>query len=204
MGKTQHGKSYFLKVVTADVARLLVVDPMGEWDAHVDFVARDPHEAKAWLVRRGAGHCDVPFRLAGRCRDLPGDALDYLELGFRLPGGDGGTYVVCEEISLYSSASHCPPPLSRLIRMGRHRRIHVVTTTQRPADTPALARSQADVVAAFRLDEELDLRALRPYFKAETAALSNLNIGEFRYVDRRPDGLWKALDGYLDRGERVE
>lgn len=176
-GQSGSGKSYWIKYeLVPRWDRVLVVDPLAEYGAHVEAIVTSPAEARAWLVARGAGHHMIPFRLS--CvPDSDEDSLAYLALAWSLPS----SLVVVEEVDTIASPSFSPKELRHLIQRGRHRRISVVCSTQRPAATPVQLRSQADLLAAFRLTTPLDQEAVKFAIGEHSKSLYLLQRGDFRF-----------------------
>ncbi len=195
-GQSGSGKSYWIKhELLPRWDRVLVLDPMAEYGAHVEAIVDGPAAAKAWLVHRGAGHHLTPFRLAV-VTNSEADALKVLELAWTLPS----SLVVVEEVDQIAHPGYSPPELRQLIQRGRHRRISVVCSTQRPAATPVQLRSQADVLAAFRLTTPQDVEAVKFAIQAHAEALYMLGRGEFRFFANSAAVSSYGLSLPLDRG----
>jgi hypothetical protein len=195
-GQSGYGKSWFAKhQVLPKFDRIIVVDPMAEYASYCGSVVDSPGSAKRWLVQRGAGHRDVPFRLSCVPRGKD-DVMDYLTLAWTLPD----SLVVAEEVSQYSSAGHCPAPLRQLIQRGRHRRISVCSISQRPAGCPVDVRAQADVTVVFRLSEDADFEAMKKRLTEHASDLALLSVGRHRFVANRDVAKRYGLTGALDIG----
>lgn len=187
VGQSGFGKSHTMKhSILPAWRRVLVLDPVGEYGRHVEAQVESAAEARDWLLHRGAGHASRPFRLACLYLDRE-EALAYLRVAWCLPD----VLVVVEEVDQLASASHAPRELRQLVQRGRHRRISTVCATQRPADTPMILRSQANLLVAHRLTIRGDVQAMEPYLGADVAAeLPELEVGERRVVDRCDAGRW--------------
>lgn len=177
-GQKGSGKSWWVKHSLIPLwDRVLVLDPMAEYSPHVDAVLSSPAALKDYLLRRGAHHHLAPFRVA-MVPTTPADSLTALRLAWALPG----TLLVLEEVDQIAHPGYSPPELAQLILRGRHRRISVATITQRPAATPIQLRSQADLIAVFRLTMPRDAEAVAHWVQSTPQELYNLPTGTARFA----------------------
>ena len=83
--------------------------------------------------------------------------------------------LVVEEFHLYANAHSTPAPLQRIIRMGRHRGIHLIGISHRFIDMPQIILSQANGLVIFRQQSLRDLDAIARATNEEVATrVSNL------------------------------
>ena len=72
----------------------------------------------------------------------------------------GSVCIVLEEVHNFASLNFCPNWLRKIVTMGRHRKIGMITTSQRPAEVHPLIRSQAHHFICGALDEPNDRKYL--------------------------------------------
>jgi hypothetical protein len=94
--------------------------------------------------------------------------------------------LIVDEIALYLGSHQPNPVLMDIIRYGRHRRLSLVTTSQRPASVHKDLIGQADDKVLFAQSEPNDCAYLRKYTGVSEADLRSLpDLHFFRFS---PDG----------------
>jgi hypothetical protein len=85
------------------------------------------------------------------------EAADFAEVASMAYDQGNMMFAIEEVVMLGCSANYAPPKLSRMIRLGRHRNIDLLCTTQRLEETPRLLTSQADIFILFAHSEPRSL-----------------------------------------------
>ena len=68
------------------------------------------------------------------------------------------TLLLLDEIAMYG---HDNPQIDHIFRLGRHKQIQVIATSQRFYTLPVICRSQTDIFNVFQITEKRDLDYLR-------------------------------------------
>lgn len=160
------GKTLLARHLTCHEKRLVVVDTFHEY--HQGLIFYDlPELLDAWSKLK-------KFRLLYRpVKDLGLRWICYMALAVR------NCVVVIEELGMHSGPHNLSAGLGELIRMGRHRNVRLVATTQRPADVHKLIISQADLVLG-RTFETNDVRYLKGFYE-EADRLADLKAPKLNH-----------------------
>ncbi len=153
VGRKGVGKSTWLSAHLAYTPRLVVFDPLDEYDSVSNRIEslRRLEQFLNWSRDRGAF----------ACRYVPaGEPEEEIERVARLVYDRGGLCLVCEEIALYSQPGYVPPLLGKLVRTGRHRGIDLCWATQRPAECSKTVTALTDLWVLFSLTEPRDIEAI--------------------------------------------
>lgn len=86
-----------------------------------------------------------------------------------------------EEIGLLTSAGYhnIPENLEKLLRFGRHHRIHLIVNAQRPSDVHRTITAESSHIICFRQNEPRDLQYLSGYFGEHTRRIPDLKKHHF-------------------------
>lgn len=143
VGKTGMGKTQYTKRMVYGAKRVIVIDPMMEYDRAIAFDELDDlvdHVTQYGVFR--ARYCDP--------RDL--DALSFLSYHL------GATTLVIEECQrVIPPRSVLPESLDDIIYRGRHTATSLVLVAQRAATVHIALRSQQTRIVAFRQTEKRDI-----------------------------------------------
>lgn len=135
--------------------RLLVLDPIHEWDDTCVAVT-DWDTVLDDIVK-------PRFRIAVQIEeDYPEQLIKACEL---VMSEDVGNCVLCiDEVPLYfRNKSEPPQEFVEAVTHGRHKNVSLVLIAQRPIAFPILMRSQASTIYAFRTNEPRDVVWLRDF-----------------------------------------
>lgn len=141
------------------------------WDPRVspDSPGGQLRFQSGWFdVRTFSQHIRRMRGLPLRCALHSSDPDDFAELldAVRVTGGN--VILAIDEASTLCPRSGrtavATPELAWVISQGRHERIGVIWTAQRPAQVDQLCFGQTEIVDAFRLRAHSDLEALRGHF----------------------------------------
>jgi DNA helicase HerA-like ATPase len=147
LGRKGSGKSTLAREVVAKLPRVVVLDPLEEYQglrcrsigALVSFM-EEAHDRPRFRVVCTFGE-DV---------DDYGIALDVCR-------AVGNLWVVVEEVNFFVDCWTRDKPFMDLVRFGRHDRVSMLLVAQRAAEIPKLYTSQSDVIVSFRQSEPRDL-----------------------------------------------
>lgn len=90
----------------------------------------------------------------------------------------GNVTVAVDEISMFTSPYWCPDNLKQIVRLGRHRNVRFIATTQRPPDIHSLILSQAKTWYLFQMHLPRDVDYLKK-FVPNIERVMQLGTGEF-------------------------
>jgi len=104
------------------------------------------------------------------------------------------TVFAIDEVWHFCKPSWTPEALRFLLRCGRHRGVSVIYTAQRPANLSGDIRSLSTQMRVFRLQEELDLAALRG--RLPSPALNQVpSLPDRSHIWRDEFNNWKLVRG---------
>jgi hypothetical protein len=112
------------------------------------------------------------------CRPTSDRDEDAIWRALGADGWIGDCMLVVDEVDRWCTPSWTRAELRHVIHYGRHRRIDVVATCRRIANTSRDLSSQADTICAFATCEPRDLADLASYM--DTEGLAKLGVGEYR------------------------
>lgn len=163
--------------------RLLVWDPLNEYGqfcktrtGDLAAVARACAE-KAFTVSYWPGPSAAKF-------------AERFDLFCRIAWSAGTCAVLVEELSDVTSPSHAPQPWARLVRQGRHRGLHLIACTQRPAKVDKDFMGSATYIRTFTLRYPADRREMAAVMGASNADIDGLHTTkgekatEIHFVER--------------------
>ena len=89
------------------------------------------------------------------------------------------TLVILDEISLYGKYNF---QIEHLYRLGRHKQIQVIATSQRFYSLPVICRSQTDIFHMFQITEPRDVQYLSRL--VSPVVLDTIQkLGQFEYIN---------------------
>lgn len=139
--------------------RLLIWDPCGEYGARAGAVNNLPAAVEAFK-RAGGGPVRVRYVPGGRLKIA--DAFGLLcDLAFTA----GDLVFVGEELSDVTTASWAPPSWRRCNTQGRHRGLHIIGATQRPALIDKTILSGATRIRCGALEYSADIKAMADHLR---------------------------------------
>lgn len=157
IGASGSGKGVSIRLRLAELqpARLLIWDPRDEYRAEAPAVATVGEAVRRFVSSAPAGPC--------RVRYVPGAGVklsDAFALLCRLAFEAGSLVFLAEELSDVTSASWAPDAWRRCITQGRHRALHLLGATQRPALIDKTFLANATRVRCGAVGYEADRRAM--------------------------------------------
>lgn len=116
----------------------------------------------------------------------PESDTDHVEFdqAMRLAYYYGNLQVVIEEIQEFSSPHQMPKWLKNCLLTGRHQKISIIATTQRPGELHKTILSQSSHIFCGRIIEGNDLRYVSSFLNQDAEKLSRLPDRRFVYFSR--------------------
>ena len=150
-GKTGSGKSTLAKNVIQKCKRVFILDPMHEYPGTVVYTMEQLFQ---YMERF------KPDQFMICCRFE--DDTD-IEFFFRFVWHFPGSLIVVEEVDSYVNPRVEQTPFMRIIRRGRHRKLHILGIAQRTPQFSSTLRAQKTTFVSFAVDEPIDLDTLELY-----------------------------------------
>ena len=171
LGRTGQGKSVWTRQFLKHKSRIFVFDPL--MDVRAKYGSQ-----KDLLDIYDAGEL-----VGGKIR-LGISSPDDVELLSAISFIAGDAWLVIEEASfLFPPGGRAPEWLREPIFLGRHRRLSILITAQRPTSIPVDLRSQASRIVCFSQHERRDTQWLDSYFLDRADQISDLSMLECLDVD---------------------
>lgn len=171
MGASGSGKSAFVKkeIMRARPRRLMIFDPLKEYGAFGEVVT----STAALRTKARAKFFALVFQ--------PSMALIKEQFDFfcAVSYDSGYCTVVCEELSLVTTANKAPPAWSLITLTGRHKKMCVYGLSQRPASIDKNFFSNATKVRCGRLNYAADIQTLANVLNVPRDKVQNLLPLEF-------------------------
>jgi len=176
-GKRGSGKSVLAKKTVRDKKRLLIYDSMGEYTDGV--IVQDLNQLRDYWGKVYRGNFRIIYQ--------PVDPVcDFNSVCCEVCLCEDLTFLV-EEIALYSKPLTLSPEFLEVIQRGRHHRIELIGTSQRPNCIDRMLTSQAKQMCIFNTTEPRDIE----YFKSTIgyeAVKKIAALEQYEYVNYR-DGI---------------
>lgn len=155
-GRKGSGKSTKAREILQQINRLFIYDTMGEhrWcpDSFEELDA-----AVIYLMESRAYEGGFMARYVPEADDEEADFSEVCNVVYE----QGNMMFAIEEVAMLGcSPNHSPKKFKRLMRLGRHRNVDMLYTTQRLEEIPVSLRSATDVFILFSHTEPLALKAI--------------------------------------------
>lgn len=189
-GRRGSGKTHLARRLVAQLPRLVVFDPIGEWAPDARPV--EGVEGVLAAMRRSWRSFRVSLPVARLWpREL--HRLARLLWDAQAPVGSPPLWLVVDELSLSYPVRPLPAALwgmPRLVLQGRHRRIGILGIAQRPALVSADFRGQVHRLVSFALPSSIDRGVVAQQLGSQWAApLAQLR--PFQFLEQDQDGAVK-------------
>ncbi len=190
LGRKGTGKSRMLRERLKSESRIVLWDPLGE---HVWCPNRitDPARLDAFF-----GWTRKREKFAARFVPLaaPEGSFDAVaDMVYRR----GRLAFGVEEVAMISNPNWLPEGFDRLVRLGRHRGVDLLWTSQRAGEVARRLTAQTDVFIIFRHTEPRDLDAIQERCGVEVRdRVSQLEVHEHL--------VWDVEKGVIERAEAPE
>jgi len=180
LGQRGWGKSFLCKKAQEQFDRRIVFDPMHEYPpASGRTIVKSGPECVLALkaVRQTAKNFEIVIQFDP---EIPHESLErqFDEL-LRVIYYFGNVLVVVEEVQEYSHPHFLPHWLRKLLLTGRHKKIAMIFTSQRPGEVHKTILAQSHYKICGKIEEGNDLRYLANFFNAETPKLVHLEPRTF-------------------------
>lgn len=182
VGSIGSGKSYRAQAIAADIRRVVLWQPMGDWKlGHVEEIG--DFEDRIDSYRKGA------LRVTVEPSSYDADAMraEFERLCAAVYEVGAVTFVI-EEISLVASAGDVPGELNRIAVRGRHRAVSMLTIGQRFAQFPVIVRGTANRVLCFRQTDPIDVKGIRERFAPYPLPIDPSQLPDREYLEWSPLG----------------
>jgi hypothetical protein len=192
-GRKGTGKSHLTTALFRDYPYdRLLIDPTGDVDPFLEFTSPTPVPVpEDWPESEDGGRLSFRYRpnrrnavrIKGGMHDkLPQWKAD-VDRWVGLAMDHGRTAVEIDDCGDIVSAGQAPPNTDDMLHTLRHRDVTAFFNTIRPVGIESLVLTQADYLAVFDMDHELDVRRLAPYLRVKVdelfALLQGLDEHEF-------------------------
>jgi hypothetical protein len=190
LGRKGAGKSRMLRELLEKEPRIVLWDPLSEhaWCPNrITDLARLDSFLYWTRQREKFAARFVPLTTLEDCFDSVCDMV------YRR----GGLAFGVEEVALISQPNYLPEGFDRLVRLGRHRAVDVLWTSQRAGEVARRLTSATDVFFIFRHTEPRDLAAISERAGSEVAdRVSRLGLHEYL--------VWDVERGVVENAESPE
>lgn len=177
-GARNMGKSALIKALFACDRRVSVWDPMREYGAQGLAVVHSPAALKEFLLAHRRDAARVAFE--------PGKRLDWFGAWCDLTRAWGHCTAIGEEIATVTNPGKAPQEWGRLIREGKHSRVHLVGVTQRPAEIDKTIVGNITHAYVFALQRRKDRLYMAEELNIEQGMLDALTPHEFIEYQHHP------------------
>lgn len=163
--------------------RLLIWDPLGEYG---EFVTRTVTRLDDLAQSAKAGE----FRVAYWPGPDSTKFADKFALFCRIVFAAGDLTMMVEELADVTTASWAPVPWRRCTKQGRHRKLCIIASTQRPADVDKSFLSSCTFIRCFQLGEPNDEKAMAARLRVPVEDVAKLvttdtgTLTTINYLDR--------------------
>lgn len=162
------GKTYLAKKLTDFRTRVLVYDTVREFDKGNYVVVASIKELELQLEQQAFNvRFWDDFRNEETFNAVCELAYEFQDFIF-----------VVDEVEQFTTLKYCPPGLKRLINLGRHKSIELISTSQTPSEIPTLLRSQVTDYYFLRMHEPAHLDYVRKIYDGNIEHVKNLNEQE--------------------------
>jgi DNA helicase HerA-like ATPase len=181
MGSRGCGKSYLCQNIQKLWPRRIVFDTLDEYQEGDLVYSFDEYSEKLQEYLKSKRESFVlVFKFD------PESDTDHVEFdqAMRLAYYYGNLQVVIEEVQEFSNPHTMPKWLKNCLLTGRHQKISVIATTQRPGELHKTILSQSSHIFCGRIIEGNDLRYVSSFLNQDAEKLSKLPDRRFVYFSR--------------------
>jgi hypothetical protein len=164
-GPSTCGKGYTAKKLTRKDTRLVIFDIPEDWEEASTIIRND--------IKALARAMEAPrFRIAFLPNTASGQKALALQFDqyCRVVMAIGRCRSVVDELNDVTMPGYAPGPWRNLLKRGRHRGVHNIGISHRPAETDKAIITNATEIIAGRMDEPADIRPLRSRMGPSMAA----------------------------------
>jgi hypothetical protein len=176
-GKKGSGKSVMANWWIKQFKRVIIYDTMSCFD-NEDFIYVYSLKKFEKLVKEIINQELIEFKICLRL--LPDD---FERVNKILYFSIRDIVYVIDEIQAYASARSIPYYFNLLITTGRHKRISIITITQRPSNIPNTILSNTDYLIIFETNLKRDLDIFATFKYCSVEKIQTLQDYEFYFID---------------------
>lgn len=194
LGKRGSGKSNLCKFLQRAFHRVIVIDLLHEYKEKAPSitVTNVPDLARTLirLIQAGAPKFRIIFKWDVESSTFNEDEFNtVLRLVYKM----GDVMLVIEEIHHYMKREYMPEWLSKLVLVGRHQRVGIIATSQKPATVSKVFISQCHHIFVSKMFERNDLKYFADTMGEQSEKLRDLGKHVFaHYVPGNPLTFIKA------------
>jgi ABC-type dipeptide/oligopeptide/nickel transport system ATPase component len=195
MGTSGCGKSYLGKVIQLNFSRVIVFDPMDEyqtdqkniirsWEQFASFVNNEGEKNKFFKVIKFSFDDD----------DI--ERISFLDHAIKVLYHLGNVTIVIEEMQLFSTPHSISKNLKNSMTTGRHQKLSFIITTQRPSLMNKTILSQSTHIFCGNLVDKNDILYVGNFIGADKNQLSSLKKGQFIWFHPQREEKIKVISTY--------
>lgn len=158
-GKRKGGKTTLCKNLQKAFPRVVVFDIMREYRAdECDIIVQNLQDFARVLISL-TNHKSKKFRIVYQFDiEKTADECEEFDTAMHLLYQFGDCMVVIEEIHMYMRREWCPEWLKKMILTGRHQKLGIMATSQKPAEVSKTYTSQCEHWFISRMFEKNDMK----------------------------------------------
>lgn len=173
-GRRGSGKTFLCSKICREFDKVFIFDTRGRLspveskthDAHIEgsTVIVGIDNLVKFIADNGGGR-KSKYRVIYRPLDIQNEFLDFCYYMDSKELDDVLVYI--EEIGILTNSQHVegiPPEFEKLLRFGRHNRLHLLLNSQRPQDVHRLITAESSHIICFQQIENRDLQYFAGYF----------------------------------------
>lgn len=174
LGRSGCGKSYLGKTIQEYYPRKIIVDTLYEYEkGPKDFEISDISTLIAVLIELKNNQIKkftIIYRFALECADKEPEFDEICKLVFNFKD----ILLVVEEVHLFCSPQYLPLWFENLIRMGRHQKVALLCTSQRPGSVNKNLLAQSTWVFCGQLIDKNDIVYTSSFLNQDAKKLASL------------------------------
>lgn len=181
MGTRGTGKSYLCQKLQLLWPRRVVIDTLDEYsEGEVVHSFHEFTEAMARFDREKAENFVLILKFDPESDDNAAEFDQIVRLCYYF----GGIQLVIEEVQTFATPHNLPKWLKNALLTGRHQKMSLIFTTQRPGELHKTILSQCNHIFCGRIAEGNDVRYISSFLNQSSERLSSLPDRRFLYWSR--------------------
>lgn len=179
MGQRRCGKSYLAKKVQDIWPRRLIIDTLNEYRDEGEIVRtfKQFSEKLIELKAQNSRKFVIIFQFPVESKQFEAEFNEIMRLAYYF----GDLQIVIEEIQLHCHPTWLPHWLKNNLLIGRHQKISLLFTSQRPGEVNKTIVSQCNHIFVGKLIDRNDLNYVSTFLNQDAEKLINLPERQFLY-----------------------